>query len=61
MIVSESDGLDDITRWFQQRIDGMNVYTSDEIADALTKAGFVEVKVYHHESKPWLMVLAAKP
>ena len=61
MIVSESDGLDDITRWFQQRIDGMNVYTSDEIADALTKAGFVEVKMSHHESKPWLMVLAAKP
>ncbi|MBR2208021.1 MAG: class I SAM-dependent methyltransferase [Synergistaceae bacterium] len=60
MIVTESDGLDEITQWFKKRIDGMNTYTSQEISDALKAAGFSDVQVNHNKSHPWLMVLARK-
>ncbi|MBR1418813.1 MAG: class I SAM-dependent methyltransferase [Synergistaceae bacterium] len=60
MIVTESDGRDKISKWFQKRIDGMNTYTSSEIEAALNSAGFAYIKSTHHKSRPWLMILARR-
>ena len=60
LIVNESDGLDEAGRKYEKMIDGMKVYTASEIEKALKAAGFAEVSIYHHESKPWIAVLATK-
>lgn len=60
MIVSESDGHDKISQWFKKRIDGMNTYTAFEIETALKAAGFANIKTEHHQTRPWIMVLAQK-
>ena len=41
-------------------IDGMKVYTREQIENALKTAGFSDVKTDHHLSKPWITVLAKK-
>ncbi len=60
MICNESDGMDETARRFEKIIDGMKLYTSDEIEAALRAAGFSEVKSDHHPSSPWITVLARK-
>ena len=60
LIVSESDGQDAPSKWFQQFIDGMNMYTPPEIEDALTSAGFRNIKTTHHPSHSWIVILAEK-
>ena len=60
MIVSESDGHDKISQWFKKRIDGMNTYTALEIETALKAAGFASITTEHHQTRPWIMVLAQK-
>ena len=60
MIVNESDGTDDASLKFEKIIDGMKCYTIDNIEFALYSAGFSEVKSFHHESKPWITVIATK-
>jgi len=60
MIVNESDGLDVASQKFEKIIDGMKTYTVEQIEAALKKAGFSEIKTEHHESKPWITVLARK-
>lgn len=60
MIVSESDGHDKISQWFKKRIDGMNTYTALEIETALKSTGFASITTEHHQTRPWIMVLAQK-
>jgi len=60
LIVNESDGFDDTGRKFEKIIDGMTVYTAEEISDALRAAGFAEVISDHYSGKPWIVVLARK-
>ena len=60
LIVNESDGTDEASLKYQKIIDGMRCYTAYEIDTALKEAGFSEVKVNHHESKPWISVQAKK-
>lgn len=45
---------------FEQVIDGMKMYTAEQIADALKNAGFSKLKICHHNSKPWVTALARK-
>ena len=40
--------------------DRMKCHTVEEIEDALIKAGFSRVSADHHESKPWITVIAEK-
>ncbi|MBO6262986.1 MAG: class I SAM-dependent methyltransferase [Clostridia bacterium] len=61
LITNESDGLDETGRKFEKIIDGMKVYTADEICAALEKVGFEIVKSAHHDKNPWIAVLAKKP
>ncbi len=60
MIVNESDGTDKASLSFEKIIDGMKCHTSDEIEKALKSAGFSKVRTDHHESKPWITVIAEK-
>lgn len=60
MIVNESDGTDKASLQFEKIIDGMKCYTAEQITDALKAAGFSKVKADHHNSKPWITVIAKK-
>lgn len=60
MICNESDGKDAAGTRFEDVIEGMKCYTSEELETALKAAGFREVRSDHHPSKPWITVLAKK-
>ncbi|MBO6263596.1 MAG: class I SAM-dependent methyltransferase, partial [Clostridia bacterium] len=60
LIVNESDGKDETGKKYEKIIEGMKVYTDDEIVSALKEAGFTEVSAVHHDKKPWIAVLAKK-
>ena len=60
LIVNESDGTDKASLDFEKIIDGMKTYTAEELQDALKGAGFSKIQTFHHDSKPWLAVLAVK-
>ncbi len=60
LICNESDGLDATGKKFEKIIDGMKVYTAEELETALRKAGFTEVWTDRYASKPWITVLARK-
>ena len=38
----------------------LNTACGQEIEDALIKAGFSKVNTNHHETKPWIAVIAEK-
>ena len=60
MIVNESDGMDESGKKYEQMIDGMKIYTAQQIEAALKSAGFTTAKTDHHEKKPWITVIAEK-
>ena len=60
LVVNESDGQDEAGKKFEKMIDGMKLYTAEEIGEAMRSAGFTKVKTVHHGSKPWIAVLAEK-
>ena len=60
VIVSESDGRDKPSQWFNSVIDAMNLYTPDDIESALRAAGFREIHTERHESQSWIVVTAMK-
>ena len=60
LICNEADGIDAGTLRFEKIVDGMKVYTAEDLETALRKAGFTEVSHDHHGSKPWITVLARK-
>ncbi|MBP5332022.1 MAG: class I SAM-dependent methyltransferase [Lachnospiraceae bacterium] len=60
MIVNESDGTDEASLKFEKIIEGMKCHTPEEIEAALKAAGFSKVKSDHHQSKPWITVIAKK-
>lgn len=60
LIVNESDGEDETGKKFENIIEGMKVYTADELTAALNSAGFKDVQVVHHDNNPWIAVLAKK-
>ena len=60
MICNESDGKDEASLKYEKIIEGMKVYTAEEIEAALKTAGFSAVRSDHHPAKPWITVLAKK-
>ena len=60
LICNESDGTDSASLKFEKIIDGMTCYTSERLVEALTAAGFSEATTDHHDSKPWITVVAKK-
>ena len=60
VIVSESDGRDKPSLWFESIIDEMKTYTPEQIESALKSAGFSEIHTEHHESQSWLVITSRK-
>ncbi len=60
LICNESDGTDEASLKYEKIIDGMRCYTPKQIEATLRDAGFSEVAVEHHPSKPWITVIAKK-
>lgn len=60
LIVCESDGCDNTGEKYEKIIDGMKVYNSNQIEDALKKAGFKTAETFHHKKNPWIAVIAQK-
>ena len=60
MICNESDGKDEVSLKYEKIIEGMKIYTAEEIEAALKAAGFSAVCSDHHPSKPWITVVAKK-
>ena len=60
MICNESDGKDEASLKYEKIIEGMTIYTIEEIEAALKAAGFSAVRSDHHPTKPWITVLAKK-
>lgn len=60
LITNESDGIDETGKKFEKIIDGMKVYTQDEIENALKNVGFEIVSSAHHDKNPWITILAKK-
>ena len=60
LIVNEGDGRDAASLKFEKIIDGMKVYTPEEIEASLREAGFPDVRTFHHPSSSWIAVLAKK-
>ena len=58
MIVNELDGADTSGKKYEKIIDGMRVYTAEEIEEALKNAGFTKIKTVRHEQKPWITIIA---
>ncbi|MCR4567873.1 MAG: class I SAM-dependent methyltransferase [Pseudobutyrivibrio sp.] len=60
MIVNEADGRDKASLQYEKIIEGMKCHTIETIEEALVKSGFSQVTSDHHESKPWITVIAKK-
>ena len=60
MIVNESDGKDETSLKYEKIIDGMRCYTPETIGNTLLQSGFSAVEIHHHDSKPWICVIAKK-
>lgn len=60
MICNESDGTDETSKKYEKIIEGMRCYTIEELTTALFAAGFSDVRSDHHDSKPWITVIARK-
>lgn len=59
-ITNESTGTDKTSVKFSRIIDGMNLYTGDDLKALLEKAGFTAIEIHIHPDKPWLNVTAKK-
>jgi len=60
MICNESDGTDATGLKYEKIIDGMKAHTAEAIESALRSAGFTEVRIDRHPSRPWIAVVARK-
>ena len=60
VIVNEADGLNEEASKMEGVIDGYKVYTAEELDNLLRVAGFREVKILRHNTKPWIVVFASK-
>ena len=60
LISNESDGMDAASQKFEEIIDGIKAYTSEELEAALRAVGLSEVTSVHHKTKPWITINARK-
>lgn len=60
LITNESTGTDKTSVKFSEIIDGMSLYTAEQLEELLKKAGFSEVSSHKHKSKPWISVMGNK-
>ena len=61
LIVNESTGTDAAAVKYSNIIEGMRLYTPEQLKALLEEAGFVEVKLRQAADKPWIAVLGRTP
>ena len=61
LVVNESTGTDATSQRFAQIIDGMSLYTAEQISAFMEQAGFQDVVVHEAAGKPWISVIGTKP
>ncbi|MDR0981240.1 MAG: class I SAM-dependent methyltransferase [Methanocalculaceae archaeon] len=61
MICTGVDGSGPEAEKWMKLVDGMIVYSGNELIRLLESAGFIEVTVYRNTDRPWLCVIAKKP
>ena len=59
-IVNESDGTNEKDQKWVDMIDGMSIYTEDQMKSYLIEAGFSDIKVFKNEKKHWITFTAYK-
>ncbi len=59
-ITNESTGTDKTSVKFSEIIDGMNLYTGEDLKALLENVGFNDIEIHRHAGKPWLNVTARK-
>ena len=59
-ITNESTGTDKTSVKFSQIIDGMNLYTGEDLKALPEKTGFTDIEIHQHGTKPWLNITARK-
>ena len=60
LLCNESDGLDSNGKKWETIIDGMKIYTVEQLTEILTKAGFNHIAVHHNPQKHWMCITAEK-
>lgn len=61
LIVNSDDGeLREDKRWVKLIYTTKISCTREDLEEALKQAGFSSVRSYHHETKPWIAVLAVR-
>ena len=58
--VLKSDGTNVADEKWAKIIGGMKIYNRDQLAAALKKAGFTEIKTYTNTNKHWICIVATK-
>ena len=59
LICNESSGKNQADEKWPKMIDGMTIYTEEQVVAYLTNAGFCDIKVRENE-KNWICVTAKK-
>ncbi len=60
MITNESDGKNEKSLKWLDMIDGMRIYTADDLQKVLADAGFTDIEIYDEVEKDRLCVVAQK-
>lgn len=60
LLIANDDGTQPAAHAIAQQIDGMSVYTADELKKLLLEAGFLSVEVFHDETTHQMALVAEK-
>lgn len=60
-ICNDDDGTNPTSHEFATTIEGMSVYTKEQLADLLEEAGFEDIETFHQEEEQLIVVMGRKP
>lgn len=60
LIVNESDGIDQASQKWTGMIDGMRIFTQEQMKHFLQETGFSKITGYVNQKRHWLCILAKK-
>ncbi|MCR4662552.1 MAG: class I SAM-dependent methyltransferase [Endomicrobiaceae bacterium] len=60
MIVNEFDGISEREKNYEKLIDGLKLYTNQELTDYLKQVGFQCITLFHDINKHWVTFIAKK-
>ena len=60
MIVNEFDGISEREKKYEKIIDGLKLYSNQELMNYLKQVGFTGIMLFHEVSRHWVSVIAKK-